>query len=348
MNKYRIENPCVLWTLTNECNIGCNYCYQNSDNSKREELPFKRKMELIDEMIDIGVEAITFTGGEPLLRMDELCSLSDYANNKGLEIISVLTSGTLLSNNVIKKLRNSGVKKFHINFDCFNREIYDSFRRRKDCWEKALGGIISSLEEGMKTEIMATLTKRNFSEIEKLIQFGRGIGAEIGIETLVPIGRGKYMKEECLEKEQIKSLFKTVMKYSFDGNSGIRMATNPEFIPYLKREAGKNIEKSNYPSFEYDIGCMAGVGWCAIQPDGLVTPCSLIPDVVAGDLKEKSFVDVWKNAPLFKKLRNRDNLKGSCGKCENKYECGGCRAKAYALTNDLLEGDPNCVLHSKN
>jgi hypothetical protein len=63
---------------------------------------------------------------------------------------------------------------------------------------------------------------------------------------------------------------------------------------------------------------------------------------VAGDLRAQSFADIWRSAPLFRRLREGP-LGGKCGVCEYRALCGGCRARAYALEGDVLAADPSCV-----
>jgi hypothetical protein len=64
--------------------------------------------------------------------------------------------------------------------------------------------------------------------------------------------------------------------------------------------------------------------------------------VAAGDLRRRRFADVWRNAPVFQALRSSD-LGGKCGRCEYRKLCGGCRARAFALSDDYLAEDPSCV-----
>jgi radical SAM protein with 4Fe4S-binding SPASM domain len=68
------------------------------------------------------------------------------------------------------------------------------------------------------------------------------------------------------------------------------------------------------------------------------------PPINVGNLKKEKFGDVWLNSKLFNALRNRDNLKGACGKCDYKYICGGCRARANAYKNDIMASDVGCIL----
>jgi radical SAM protein with 4Fe4S-binding SPASM domain len=89
-------------------------------------------------------------------------------------------------------------------------------------------------------------------------------------------------------------------------------------------------------------GCLAGTGVCFISHRGEVYPCGYLP-VLAGDLNEQSFAEIWENARVFQELRNTDNLKGKCGYCEFRNICMGCRARAFAATGDHLDEEPFCV-----
>ena len=88
-------------------------------------------------------------------------------------------------------------------------------------------------------------------------------------------------------------------------------------------------------------GCMAGVDYCRITPGGKVTPCPYM-DVVAGNVREQSFTEVWRGSEVLRRLRDPGELKGRCGACEYKELCGGCRCRAYAGLGDYLAEDPPC------
>ncbi len=89
-------------------------------------------------------------------------------------------------------------------------------------------------------------------------------------------------------------------------------------------------------------GCLAGTGVCFISHRGEVYPCGYLP-VLAGDLGRQTFEEIWQNSPVFKLLRNSDNLKGKCGRCEFRNICMGCRARAFAATGDFLDEEPYCI-----
>jgi len=113
----------------------------------------------------------------------------------------------------------------------------------------------------------------------------------------------------------------------------------PEYWAYIFSKKGKyaNSMKKYFP------GCIAGKGMFYIKPNGDVWPCAFLP-IKAGNVLEEDPYDIWTKSEVFLSLRDRSNLKGKCGDCNYKDVCGGCRARAYAFSNDFLSEDPLCPL----
>ena len=89
-------------------------------------------------------------------------------------------------------------------------------------------------------------------------------------------------------------------------------------------------------------GCPAGTHYMGIRPNGDVTPCPYLP-VFAGTLRSSSLAELWTSSSLFADIRRRTSLGGRCGECEMNGHCGGCRARAYGMTGDLMAEDPLCT-----
>jgi AdoMet-dependent heme synthase len=109
--------------------------------------------------------------------------------------------------------------------------------------------------------------------------------------------------------------------------------------PHFMRHVHQTDPES--PILNYETRCPCGTQYCRITPDGKLTPCPYLPEV-AGDLRTQSFAEVWRSSPLFRRLRE-GALGGKCGTCEYRKLCGGCRARAFALTGDVLAADPSCA-----
>jgi radical SAM protein with 4Fe4S-binding SPASM domain len=89
-------------------------------------------------------------------------------------------------------------------------------------------------------------------------------------------------------------------------------------------------------------GCPAGTHYMGIRPNGDVTPCPYLP-VFAGSLRSATLADLWTSSALFGDIRRRASLGGRCGACEMNAHCGGCRARAFGMTGDLMAEDPLCT-----
>ena len=97
-------------------------------------------------------------------------------------------------------------------------------------------------------------------------------------------------------------------------------------------------------------GCSTGVKVANINHRGDVHPCHFMPHVVVGNVRERSFKDIWIDNPSAELLALRgikSRLTGACGRCEYLDLCGGCRQKAFYHSGDLAAEDPTCILENK-
>ena len=88
-------------------------------------------------------------------------------------------------------------------------------------------------------------------------------------------------------------------------------------------------------------GCLAGQAVCFVSHDGEVFPCGYLP-VSSGNVKEIPLPRIWRESQIFANLRDDSLLEGKCGCCEYSKVCMGCRARAYATSEDYLAEEPNC------
>jgi len=123
----------------------------------------------------------------------------------------------------------------------------------------------------------------------------------------------------------------------------------PHYIKTVLEHGGGQLPTSNSQSTSpirvYSGGaggCPAGTHYMGIRPNGDVTPCPYLP-VFAGSLRNARLADLWDSSELFTGIRQRTSLGGRCGACEMNAQCGGCRARAYGMTDDVMAEDPLCT-----
>jgi radical SAM protein with 4Fe4S-binding SPASM domain len=174
--------------------------------------------------------------------------------------------------------------------------------------------------------------------------------------NFIPVGRGKAIMEEDLRPGQRELLLQRLQEHLLESQITI-VSTAPQFgracITYGPQEglfatghAGRGPGKKTMVLSRYIGGCGTGRCYCAIQPNGIITPCVYIPGVKVGDIRRKSFHDIWNN-PLFDTLSDRDDRGDHCGVCTYRHYCGGCRARALAYTGDIQAGDPGCIYNQR-
>jgi radical SAM protein with 4Fe4S-binding SPASM domain len=136
--------------------------------------------------------------------------------------------------------------------------------------------------------------------------------------------------------EVLASLYRIQRKY--DRRMLVNAKCAPHYIKTVLENGGSQMRTYSGGAG----GCPAGTHYMGIRPNGDVTPCPYLP-VFAGTLRNSSLADLWTSSELFADIRRRTSLGGRCGECEMNGHCGGCRARAYGMTGDLMAEDTLCT-----
>jgi radical SAM protein with 4Fe4S-binding SPASM domain len=244
-----------------------------------------------------------------------------------------------------------GVNYVEISLDSIKLEVHDEFRG-SGSWEKTVKGIENAVaQKELEVGIASTITQLNFGELEELIQFAKNIGAsKFYAFNFIPTGRGKDVVDIDLTPQQRELMLNILYDHYQKGDISC-MTTSPQFARVCMSANLEYAPTSHYTSArgkmakalaEFIGGCGVGRAYCAIQPDGIVSPCVFMP-IPVGDLKLQSFREIWNNSPILKEVRRREDLEGNCGVCRYRGSCGGCRARAYGYFGNYKAPDPGCM-----
>lgn len=324
----------LSWNTTKKCNLFCKHCYRDSgpEVESINELNTEECKTLIDEIQSAGFKILILSGGEPLLRED-IFELASYAFQRGLRT-ALGSNGTLITSKVAKRLVESKLSVVSISLDSLQCEYHDKFRNVTGAWEKAVFGIKNALAAGLRVQVNTTLTENNFHQFEDIVDFV----ADLGVNALhpfflVPTGRGKEIEEDSLKREKYFEMIKTVMEKQKNVSIELKPTCAPQFMP---------IAKDMGIPMRFTRGCIAGISYCCILPNGDVHICPYLP-VKVGNVSEKPFNEIWAQSSVFKKLRNFEEYEGRCGQCSSINICGGCRARAYYYNDgNFMSEDPWC------
>ncbi len=324
----------LSWNTTKKCNLSCKHCYRESgpDVKSTNELTTNEGKTLIDQIKDAGFKILILSGGEPLLRED-IFELASYAHSNGLRP-ALGSNGTMISNKIAEKIVISGIPVVSISLDSARARYHDDFRNYNGSWKKAIKGIKNSIDAGLKVQINTTLTENNFDEFKDIVDLANNLGVgAVHPFFLVPTGRGVHIEQDSLKRDKYFQMIKMVMKMQGDTDLELKPTCAPQFIP---------ISKDMGISTRFTRGCIAGIRYCCILPNGDVNICPYLP-VNTGNVKDKPFNKIWDESEVFKKLRNFREYEGKCGSCNNLDICGGCRARAYYYNQgDYMSEDPWC------
>lgn len=342
----------IAINLTYRCNLKCAHCYMDADSLEggaENELTTTEVKKLLSEIAERSNETmVVLTGGEPLLRRD-LEELVSHGHQLGLSMV-VGTNGVLLHELRVQSLKNAGALGIGISLDSLDPAQHDSFRGCDGSWEKTLAGMEACRKFDMPFQVHFSVTENNANEVPAMIDFTQSVGARVlNIFFLVCTGRGEGMSD--ITPQRYEQVLEEIVK---------GQESHPELIirarcaPHFKRIAYQHDPKSPLTRAEgYEGGgCLAGIHYCRVTPEGDVTACPYIPDVEGG-IKQEQFWSIWDNSATFKSLRNPE-LEGKCGQCEFQQLCGGCRARPPAiarsqteedipLEQDLMKSDPWCI-----
>lgn len=319
--------PLIMsWNVTRECNLKCGHCYINAADKKlSNELTTAEGKKLIDQICEVSHPLLVLSGGEPLLRQD-IFELISYGSSKGLKM-GLGSNGSLIDENVARKLKEAGIATVSISIDSHIPAQHDDFRGVAGSWDKAVQAIKALRNNNVLVQVNTTLTHDNYNQIDDIMTLSEDIDVEnFHLFFLVPTGRGVKLTDISPQKyeDMITNTFAKVSKH--------RLNVRPSCAPQFMRIAqGMGLDMR-----QWIRGCIAGLYYCRIYANGDVTPCPYLP-IKIGNIREKSFKEIWANADMFKALRNPSCLKGKCGACEFKTLCGGCRARAYGLSGDFID-----------
>lgn len=326
--------------LTRRCNLACNHCYLDATSRQEataDELTTREICILLDEVAARSNETmVVLTGGEPLLRSD-LESIISHGTEQGLFIV-LGTNGTLLTDSRVQSLKQAGLKGMGISVDSLNPVKHDRFRGRQGCWQKTMAGIEMCRRHGLSFQVHFTVTRDNLDEISDLIEFSHQRQARVvNIFFLICTGRGETICD--IDPEDYERILRQLVKIQADYPD---MTIRVRCAPHSKRVAMQLNPDANINSISGrdGDGCIAGIHYCRITPEGGVTACPFIDEEV-GNIKQQKLFDVWDTALQFQSLR-QPNLQGKCGLCEYRALCGGCRARPLSHGESLMASDPWC------
>jgi AdoMet-dependent heme synthase len=347
----------VIWETTRSCDLACRHCRAEAVTNRHPlELSTDEAKRMMDDVRRFGRPLFVLTGGDPLKRPD-VVELVRYGSSIGLRMAMTPSGTPLMTRAVLEELREAGLSRLAISLDGSTAAIHDEFRGVAGSYDWTISMLRAAREIGLTTQVNTTVSRHNLEDFDNLCDLMVKLGITLwSVFFLVPTGRAK--PGDVASADEFEGVFNRMYDLSQTAPFDIKSTAAPQYRRViLQRQVAerKKGDRSEAPSpmtagvgfsLADGVGRSKGVndgdGFLFINHVGALCPSGFLP-VAAGNVRTHDLVGVYRDAPMFRALRDREQLKGKCGVCEYRDVCGGSRARAYAVTGDMLESEPFCA-----
>lgn len=346
----------VIWETTQACDLACKHCRAAAQPlAHPDQLTTEQGYKLIDQIAALGVPIFVLTGGDPIKRKD-IFDLVRYATSKGVHTALTPSATPLLTREVIFKLKEAGLVRLGVSLDGSTAEIHDRFRGLDGAYARTIETVRWANEAGIPIQVHTTVSRHNAHDLDRLSALLQEMAIVMwNVFFLVPVGRGKT--EDLLNGEEFEQVFGKLFDLSKQVSFQIKTTEAMHYRRFLLQQnvAERHGEHMRHPGDKLHAKTIGwatrrvndGKGFVFVSHTGNVYPSGFLP-IHAGNIKTRPLAEIYREAPVFRSLRDTSQLKGKCGACEYKEICGGSRARAYALTGDPLAEESCCIYQPKS
>jgi len=296
--------------LTHHCNYRCQHCYI-PDFSAPDLLTTERMFSLLEELAEMGTLFLTLTGGEMFLRKDWY-EIACRARDLGFKL-RLFSNGSTITEAVADQILSLHAAA-EVSLYSMDEEIFERITQHKGSFKKTIRGIERIRARDIELLLKIPMMVFNANGFEKVFEYGRSIGAEVRADPRI------------------------VAKKNGDLVTLKLNADTEELLPYYRSghtPCSVNEGALDDPRFDGPL-CAAGNRYANISSAGEVRACNSMP-VVAGNVREQSFREIWEQSEWLKKVRSirRKDLE-TCNTCPKIGYCGRCHAQALVEDGNMM------------
>lgn len=333
-------------SITGGCNLSCRYCFYADRMASLTDLSTDEWKESFRKLGDARVMRVSLTGGEPFSRPDIFELIDSVVENRMR--YSILTNGTLVDERVIREFtvrrRRIRLDSIQISIDGSRAEVHN--RSRPDSFDRAVYGLRLLLREGFPVTVRATISRHNIDDLEAMAEF---LLEDIGLPAMTnneasPIGTGcRYREEIALDQTEIlrAGLRLEQLQKRYPGR--ITAQAGPLAKLRMFREMDE-ARKTGKPTNRWKMGhlssCSGVFSRMGILHDGSIVPCTMLHELVMGNILTHDFLDLWRNSPVIREVRERYAVSlrdtPQCRGCPWLEYCnGGCPGIAMQMQGSI-------------
>jgi AdoMet-dependent heme synthase len=343
------------YEVTLACDLVCKHCRASAQEQPHsDELSTDQAKTLIEQIAGFPRRPmLVMTGGDPLKRAD-LFELIRHAMTVGLQVALTPSATPLATFEAFQRVRQAGVRGLGISLDGADAATHDAFRGWQGSFQRTMQMLADARTLEMAVQVNTTITRRNVHQIDALADLlaGKGI-AMWSVFFLVPVGRG--VEEQRIAPAEYETVFARLWHHAQHQPYAVKTTEAPHYRRFVLQQGGNPLagpREGGRPSTPDDaaarhghrapLGVGDGKGVMFVNHTGEIYPAGFLP-LCCGRFPQDSVIDAYQKHPVFLALRDPERFKGRCGVCEYRRVCGGSRARAYAVTGDYLETEPDCA-----
>lgn len=325
-------NQFVLqWHLSEVCNLKCLHCYQ--EKHKPIALSYPQLLNILNQYRELLKKLkvkghINLTGGEPLCSPYFFKILDEFKKDKELYSFSILTNGTLITDEIAKKISEYNPEYVQVSLEGGKKT--NDYIRGKNVYKKVANAIKYLKKYNVFVSISFTATRINYKEFPDVVRYAEKYGVDnVWSDRFIPLSKDNEIDLQ-MSKEETNEYLK-IME-----NERIRLRLKKSKTNVAMYRALQFQMTNDYP-----YTCTAGKSLLTVMENGDLVPCRRMP-IVVGNLLNNNMYDLYKNSKILKELQ-KDTTPDDCKNCEHSKKCsGGLKCLTYAIYKDLNHKDVGC------
>lgn len=357
------RNPIIMWELTRACDLHCRNCSVGADERRgANELTTYESYKTIDQIATLEPRELVITGGDPLERAD-IEQIVDYARRRGLEPALVVSPTSRLTQDAVAGLARHGLTRMIFSIDGSTPALHQAGHGAVGTFGATLLAMRWAESAGLAIEVNTLVSRRNADDLPAIVELIRPFRPKRwNVHFLVPTGGSTRV--EMITGAEVERLFATLNEIRNAEAFAVRVVEAPHYRRFLLQRNlahwldAAAIGESWLDFTGYESGDDAALemldaaidgprNFVYISHAGDVRASEFLPQS-AGNLRYRPLGAIYRSADLFVAMRDPNNLKGKCGRCEFRHLCSGSRARAWAMTGDLFASDPLCAYEPGN
>ena len=308
---YAYKGPNVAQIdLTNNCNNDCIGCWCNSllleekkisPETKRQTLPFKKVIKLLDELSAMGTASIYYAGGGEPFMHPQIMEILAYTKKKGFSCY-VNTNFTLVDEKIVNKLIHLKVDHLTVSVWAGSANVYAAVHPNKNAetFNKIKEMLLLLNRKKKKYPIVKlynVILNLNYHDLEQMVELKNLTGSESIEFTVIDTIPGKTDVLLLTEKDR-SSLLERCKKLKLTFVDSAKAKTQIlNFEQFMRRLENTDAKSAHYDSDIIDkLPCYAGWAFIRILADGSVNSCLKSHRFPVGNIYKENFRKIWNSA----------------------------------------------------